>query len=151
MGLVWSLNLLFIVNPQNAYFSTFSATAQSFASTSLGGPGFAAFVAQNGTVFAWAIAVLTAYLAVAFLLGFSTRIACVVGAVASVFFLVTQVGSTFFFPGGTDVGPHPLYLLVYAVLLIGGAGGTLSVDRWLRERPASKAGERRRDEANPSA
>ena len=38
----------------------------------------------------------------------------------------------FIAPGGTDVGEHPLYILINGVLLVGGAGGTLSLDSWLK-------------------
>jgi uncharacterized membrane protein YphA (DoxX/SURF4 family) len=129
MGVIWALNMLFILDPANQFFSTFQATAISFAPTSLGGPGVADFVAAHALVFAWITAILTAYLAVAFLLGVTTRLACLVGGVASVVFLVTQFVSTFQAPGGTDVGPHPLYLLIYLILFVGGAGRYLSVDQ----------------------
>src|SRR5271157_2690431 len=77
------------------------------------------------------IAIATGYLAVAFLVGFTTRLACVIGTVASAFFLWTQYTTTFAFPGETDVGPHPLYLAMYVILLVGGAGRYWSVDRRL--------------------
>ncbi len=107
LGLVWAMNLVFIVDPANQFFPTFSSTASSYAPTTLGGPGLAQFVAAHGAVFSVLIAVATAYLAFAFLTGTTTRWACVVGFFLSGFFLVTQWGSTFYFPGGTDVGPHP--------------------------------------------
>ena len=129
MGVVWALNMIFILDPANQFFPTFRSTAVSFAPTSLGGPGVADFVAAHALVFAWVTAILTAYLAVAFLLGVTTRLACLVGGVASVVFLVTQFVSTFQVPGGTDVGPHPLYLLIYLILFVGGAGRYLSVDQ----------------------
>ncbi|HEV2519106.1 MAG TPA: hypothetical protein VGX00_00590 [Thermoplasmata archaeon] len=131
-GLVWLVNLVFIVDPSNRYWSTFSATALSFAPTTIGGPGFAQFVAQHPLFFAWTIAVLTAYLAAALLLGLTTRIACFIGASFSAVLIATQFGSTFLFPGGTDVGAHPLYILIYAVLVLGGAGKTFSLDAWIR-------------------
>ena len=131
-GLVWLVNLVFIVDPSNRYWSTFSATALSFAPTTVGGPGLAQYVAQHPLFFAWTIALLTAYLAAALLLGFTTRIACFVGASFSAVLIATQFGSTFLFPGGTDVGAHPLYILIYAVLVLGGAGRSLSLDAWLR-------------------
>lgn len=132
VGLVWVVNLLFILDPANQYWSTFSNVALSFAPTTLGGPGFAQFVAAHSLLFAWLIALVTAYLAFALLLGVTTRIACFVGSFFSAVLLATQFGSTFLFPGGTDVGAHPLYILVYGALIVGGAGRSVSVDRWLR-------------------
>jgi len=131
IGLVWLLNLVFVLDPANQFFPTFRDTALSFAPTTLGGPGFANFVADHATFFAWVTALLTAYLALAFVAGFTTRLACVVGIIASAAFLFTQYLSTFQSPGGTDVGPHPLYLLVYLILLVGGGGRFLSVDAWI--------------------
>jgi uncharacterized membrane protein YphA (DoxX/SURF4 family) len=131
LGLIWALNLLFIVLPSADYWGSFSSVAASFGSSTPGGPGLADFVAAHALFFAWLIAVATAYLAVAFLLGFTTRLACVVGTVASAFFLWTQYTTTFSFPGGTDVGPHPLYLAMYIILFAGGAGRFWSVDRRL--------------------
>ncbi len=131
MGAIWALNLVFIVDPSNRFFPTFESVALSFAPTSLGGPGVANFVAAHPGIFAAITAFLTAYLAVAFLLGVTTRLACVVGGLASIVFLLTQWLSTFGVPGGTDVGPHPLYLLVYLVLYLGGAGTYVAVDHWI--------------------
>src|SRR5579871_3397042 len=132
MGLVWSLNLLFILTPSNQYFPMFQSMAASYGATSLGGAGFANWVAGYPVFFAWAIAVLTAYLAVAFLLGVTTRLACATGAVASVAFLVTQFYSTFAVDGtGTDVGPHPLYILIYLILFAAGAGQYFALDHWM--------------------
>ena len=131
IGLIWCLNLIFVVDPSNQFFTTFHDVALSFAPTSLGGPSVASFVAAHSTVFAWITAALTAYLAGAFVLGVTTRFACIVGAAASVAFLVTQFISTFSIPGGTDVGPHPIYLLVYLVLFAGGAGKYLAFDHWV--------------------
>lgn len=131
-GLVWLLNLIFIVNPQNHYWASFSTTALNYAPTTLGGPGLAQYVAAHPLFFAWSIALFTGYMAVALLLGVTTRIACFVGSFFSAVLLATQFGTTFLFPGGTDVGAHPLYLLVYGVLVVGGAGRSLSVDLWLR-------------------
>ncbi len=131
IGVVWLLNLVFVLDPSNQFFGTFSSTALSFAPTSLGGPGVADFVAAHALLFAWLIAIVTAYLAVALLVGFTTRFACLVGILFSVVLLVTQVGSTFAIPNGTDVGPHPLYILIYVVLVVGGAGRALSVDHWI--------------------
>jgi uncharacterized membrane protein YphA (DoxX/SURF4 family) len=131
MGVIWVLNLVFVLAPENQFFGTFQDAALSFAPTSLTGPGAAQFVAQYPAFFAWVVAVGTLYLAVAFLLGITTRLACIVGFLFSVAFLITQVGSTFVIPGGTDVGPHPLYLLMYVVLFLGGAGRLLAVDHWI--------------------
>lgn len=132
IGFVWAMNLLFILAPSNDYFAGFQNVASGFNSTTLGGPTFADFVAAHSTFFAWAIALLTGYLAVAFLAGFTTRFACFVGEVASVIFLLTQFTSTFTFAGGgTDVGPHPLYILVYVILVAGGAGQYVAVDHWI--------------------
>ncbi|MGB6501083.1 MAG: hypothetical protein WBG19_06765 [Thermoplasmata archaeon] len=131
VGVVWAVNLLFIVDPANQYFGNFAETARSFAPTTLGGPALANFVASNAVIFSWIVALLTAYLAVAFLLGLTTRLACLFGGIFSALLLGTQVGSTFVFPGGTDVGEHPLYLLIYMVLVFGGAGQALSADQWI--------------------
>jgi hypothetical protein len=132
VGLVWAMNLLFIVMPSNQFFPMFRSMASSYGATSLGGPGFANFVASYPGIFSWAIAFLTAYLAVAFLAGITTRLACAVGAVASVLFLITQFYATFALNGaGTDVGAHPLYLLVYVILFTGGAGQYFAFDHWV--------------------
>jgi uncharacterized membrane protein YphA (DoxX/SURF4 family) len=131
MGIIWLLNLIFVVDPANRFFPTFADTALSFAPTSLGGPGVADFIAAHATPFAWITAALTVYLAVAFVLGFTTRFACIVGGISSILLLVTQFLSTFLFPGGTDVGPHPLYLLIYLILFTGGAGKYVAVDHWI--------------------
>jgi len=131
MGVIWTANLLFIILPMADYWGSFADMAGGFGQTSLGGPGFANYVAANPTFFAWLIAIATGYLAVAFLFGLTTRLACAVGFVASVAFLVTQWTTTFAFPGGTDVGPHPLYLAVYVALFVGGAGRYWSLDSWI--------------------
>lgn len=138
MGVIWGLNMVFVLEPSNQFFPTFRATAASFAPTSLGGPGVADFVAAHALVFAWVTAVLTAYLAVAFVLGLTTRLACLVGGVASLVFLATQFVSTFQVPGGTDVGPHPLYLLIYLILFVGGVGRYLSVDQRIVQRTRAR-------------
>ncbi len=62
MGLVWALNMIFILAPSNHFFPTFQSVALSFAPTSLGGPAVADFVAAHWFVFAWITAVLTGYL-----------------------------------------------------------------------------------------
>lgn len=133
VGFVWALNLIYIVAPQNRWFANFSSTALSFGPTTFGGPGLAQYVAAHAVVFSALVAIVTIYLAVAFLLGLTTRIACLVGGVFSAILLATQVGSTFVFPGGTDVGEHPLYLVIYVALVVGGAGRELSVDRWIAD------------------
>lgn len=122
IGLVWVLNLIFIVDPSNEFFSTFRDVALSFAPTSLGGPGVANFVGAHATVLAWITAVLTVYLASTLVLGVTTRFACIVGGVSSLLLLLTEWASTLAIPGGTDVGPHPPYLLIYLILFAGGAG-----------------------------
>lgn len=131
MGIIWALNLVFVLDPENSYFATFRSTALSYAPTTYGGVGFPDWVAAHPTFFAGLVALLTLYLAVAFLCGLTTRLACFVGAGFSVALLITQLGSTFYFPGGTDVGPHPLYLLIYAVLFLGGAGRYVALDHWI--------------------
>ena len=131
IGLVWVLNLIFIVDPGNGFFSSFQDVALSFAPTSLGGPGVADFVAAHAAAFAWITAGLTAYLAIALVLGVTTRFACIVGGVSSVLFLLTQWASTFAIPGGTDVGPHPLDVLIDLILFAGGAGKYVAVDHWI--------------------
>lgn len=132
MGLIWALNLTFIVAPSNQFFSGFQGVASGFDQSTLGGPGFANFVATYPYVFAWVIAIVTGYLAVAFLAGVTTRFACFVGTVASIAFLLTQFYQTFALNGtGTDVGPHPLYLLVYLILFAGGAGQYFAFDHWV--------------------
>lgn len=141
-GVVWLVNLWFIVDPANHYWSSFSQTAASFAPTTIGGPGLAQFVAANALFFSWSIALLTAYLAFALLAGLTTRAACLLGSFFSALLLATQFGSTFLFPGGTDVGAHPLYILIYIVLILGGAGRAFSVDHalrtWWTRRPAAR-------------
>ncbi len=138
MGSIWLLNLIFVVDPANEWFdpSRFSAIAGSFAPSTLVGPGIADFIAARPIIFAWLIALMTAYLAAAFLLGVTTRFACLVGFVASSLFVLTQWGTIWSMPGGTDVGAHPLYLAMYVVLFLGGAGRHVSANErvWLRWR-----------------
>ena len=131
VGVIWAINLVFILAPQNDFFPTFQDSALGYGPSTLGGPGVAQFVADHSTLFAACFAGVTAYLAVAFLLGATTRFACGVGLVFSVGLLLTQFGSTFFLPGGTDVGPHPLYMLIYIVLFLGHAGRYFAVDHWM--------------------
>lgn len=130
-GVVWLVNLVFILDPANRFWSTFSSVARSFGASTVGGPGLADFVAAHPSIFSWAVAITTGYLAVALTLGLTTRIACFVGGFFSAMLLATQFGTTFLFPGGTDVGAHPLYILIYAVLVVGMAGSHLSVDAWI--------------------
>ncbi len=130
LGVVWAFNLIFVVDPANRWFdpASFSGLAASFGASSVGGPGLAEYVASNPVLFAWAIALLTAYLAVAFLLGLTTRLACLLGAVTAALLLWTQWGMIWTIPGGTDVGPQPLYLIIYLVLFLGQAGKSFSLD-----------------------
>jgi hypothetical protein len=128
IGVVWSLNLIFIFDPKNQFFSTFASTASSYASVSLGGSGFPIFVAAYPTLFSFLIAGITLYLAIAFLFGITTRVACVVGAGFALALLCSQWGATFLIPGGTDVGPMPIYLAVYFALAVGHAERYFSVD-----------------------
>lgn len=132
LGLVWFANFFFIVYPANNYFGLFSSIARTFAPVSFGGPGFPDYVAAHPWFFSWAIALATGYLAFAFTLGLTTRIACFVGGFFSAVLFAIQFGSIFAFPGGTDVGEHPLFILISGVLLVGGAGRTLSLDEWFR-------------------
>lgn len=134
IGVVWAANLLFIFLPAADYWGTFGNVAAGFGSSSLFGSGFASYVADHALLFSWIIALVTGYLAFAFLFGFTTRLACAVGFAASVAFLITQWETTFAFPGGTDVGPHPLYLLIYFALFVGGAGRYWSLDSWVWRR-----------------
>ncbi|MCI4317023.1 MAG: DoxX family protein [Thermoplasmata archaeon] len=143
LGFVWLLNLVFIIDPRNHFWSSFSSTALSFAPTTIGGPGLAQFVSAHPLFFSWSIALITVYLTFALLLGITTRLACFAGAFFSAVLIATQFGSTFLFPGGTDVGAHPLYILIYATLVIGGAGKGLSVDQWLRDAWAVRRVDRR--------
>jgi hypothetical protein len=133
LGIVWAANFFFIVYPPNDYFGYFSTVALSLAPVSLGGPGFLQYVAAHPLFFSWAVAVVTGYLAFAFTVGFTTRIACFVASFFSAILFAIQVGSIFVFPGGTDVGEHPLFILISAVLLVGGAGQSLSLDAWVRK------------------
>ena len=130
IGVIWALNLVYVVDPANGFFPTFSTTALGFAGSSLGGAVLPTFVAAHASIFAALVAGCTAYLAVAFLVGGTTRIACVVGGLFNAALLVTQVGGLVNLPGGTDIGPQPLYLLVYLTLFAGAGLDSLSVDRW---------------------
>lgn len=144
LGVIWTVNLLFIFLPASAanYFDPnfFSSTAYSYAFSSVIGPGLPNYVAADPVFFSWLIAVGSVYLAAAFLLGFTTRLACLVGSAASVVFLLTQWNAIFVWGWGTDVGAHPLYLAIYVALFVGGAGRYWALDAWLwradRARPS---------------
>jgi uncharacterized membrane protein YphA (DoxX/SURF4 family) len=144
LGCIWALNMIFIFDPANGFFPTFSATASSFATSSLGGSGFPNFVAAQPWLFSGLIAAVTTYLAVAFLFGLTTRIACIVGTGFAAGLLVSQFGITFIIPGGTDVGPMPLYIGMYVALFISGSAPRYSLDAvlrraWIRRRVAADA------------
>jgi len=132
LGIVWFANFFFILYPPNNYWGDFSGVARSFAPVSFGGPGFPDYVAAHPLFFSWLVALTTGYLAIAFTFGLTTRIACFVGSFFSAVLFAIQVGTIFIFPGGTDVGEHPLYILICGVLLAGGAGQHFSLDAWLR-------------------
>lgn len=129
-GIVWLFNLIFVVDPANEWFdpSRFAGIAASFGPSTPVGPAVANFIAANPAIFSWLLALMTAYLAMAFLLGITTRMACLVGFGASSFFLLTQWGAIWSMPGGTDVGAQPLYLAIYVALFLGGAGRHLALD-----------------------
>ena len=108
VGIVWLMNFVFIVAPANNYFGNFAAVVLSLGPTSIGGSGLEQFVAANAAIFAWLVAIVTGYLAFAFILGLTTRWACIIGGIFSAVIIGAQLGSMFAFPGGTDVGEHPL-------------------------------------------
>lgn len=114
LGVVWAASLGYFLVPSTGYWS--------------------GLVAAHSLYFAWAIALATAYLAVAFLMGVTTRLASAVGAIVSIAFLITQFGTSFAFLGGTGVGPQLLYLAIYASLWVGGAGRLWAVDGALWKR-----------------
>lgn len=130
IGLVWAMNCVYIFDPANDFFSGFSAEAASFAPVALGGGALPRFAAAHPAVFSILIAATTLYLAVAFLLGGTTRWACGIGIGFALALLVSQFGLTFVVPGGTDVGPMPIYVAVYAALLLGRAERVFSLDAW---------------------
>jgi hypothetical protein len=132
LGFVWVANFWFIIYPPNDYFGNFPTVARSLAPVSFGGPGFLDYVAAHPLFFSWAVALATGYLAVAFTLGITTRIACFFASFFSAVLFAIQIGSIFVYPGGTDVGEHPVFILVSGVLLVGGAGQSLSLDAWIR-------------------
>jgi hypothetical protein len=121
LGVIWALNLLYIVDPRNRFLTTFAPTVQTATSPVAGGPEFVAFVSAEPIAFALATAALTAFLAVAFLAGVAVRAACLAGGAFNAALLWLQLGSLLAVPGGTDVGPHPLYLVAYAALWIASA------------------------------
>jgi hypothetical protein len=131
LGLVWAANLLFILDPANEFFPTFQATAQSYAPTTITGPSLPELVAAFPLPFALGIALITFFMAFAFLFGSMTKLGCLVGCGFSAILLVTQWSSTFYIPGGTDVGPQPLYLLIDGALYFGGAGQLLTLRTWI--------------------
>ncbi len=130
MGVVWALDLIFIIDPANDFFGSFRDIALSFAPTTIGGSALSEFAAVHATTFAWVVAVLTSYLAFAFLSGVSVRFACLTGLIFNGSLLLAQWGSTFGMPGGTDVGPQPVYMLIDVVILVVGAGRYLSLRDW---------------------
>lgn len=132
LGIVWLANFFFIVYPPNNFFGEFSSIARTFAPVSFGGPGFPDYVAAHPLFFSWVVALTTGYLAIAFTFGLTTRLACFVASFFSAVLFAIQIGSIFVVPGGTDVGEHPLFILISAVLLVGGAGASLSLDEWIR-------------------
>jgi uncharacterized membrane protein YphA (DoxX/SURF4 family) len=134
LGIIWALNLLFILDPANDFFPTFAATAGSFGPSTLGGPSLPTFVADHPMIFAGFTAGTTAYLAFAFLSGWTTRIACLIGLVFNALLLATQYGQVVVIPGGTDVGPQPIYLLIYVTLLLAGPSSMWSLEAWVRSR-----------------
>ena len=133
LGIIWSLNLIYIVDPASQYFSTFSKTAASFGSSTLGGPALASLVARSPVPFEILIAGVTAYLAAAFLLVITTRSACIVGAGLNFVLLLTQFGGIATIPGSTDVGPQPLYLVMYVATFLGSASSGRSPVVWWKE------------------
>ena len=133
LGGIWGFNLLYVVLPANQFFPTFSATVSSFDSESLGGAALPSLANAYPSFAAVGVAVLTGYLAIAFLLGVTTRAACIVGAAFSGLLLALQFGLVWNLPGPTDVGPHPLYLLAYLALLIGYGEAPGTVDHLIRK------------------
>jgi hypothetical protein len=130
LGLVWALNLAFVLYPPNEFFPTFGPTVAAFAPTTWGGPALPEFIAAHAALFSVVVAGLTAYLAVAFLTGLTLRSACILGAVFNLGLLVTQYGTIVVIPGGTDVGPQPLYLVLYAALFLGSPLPASSPTSW---------------------
>src|SRR6185312_15337439 len=86
-------------------------------------------------------------IALGLLSGAFTNAVCLAGAVMSL--LIWSTGEGFGGPygdGSTDVGASPIYILVFALLAVVGAGGTWGLDRllhphlgrfrWVSSRPA---------------
>jgi len=138
LGFVWLANVAFIVDPANDFFSSFANVAGSFGGSTLGGSEFASTVAAHPLVFSILIAGSTVGLAVCLLGDVWVRPACVVGAVFNLALLVTQWGQTVVIPGGTDVGPHPVYLVGYLALFVGYQPGVVSVAAAVRRALARK-------------
>lgn len=141
VGAAWLANAYFVLDPANQFFSSFSGVASSFGASTAGGPAVADFVAQNPFVFSILIAAVTVSLAIAFLSDVAVRTACLVGAAFNIALLVSQWGQVTTIPGGTDIGPQPLYLIAYGVLWVGYRPGDLSlataVRNWASRRRAS--------------
>jgi hypothetical protein len=141
VGAAWLANVFYIADPANGFFTSFSGVAASFGSSSAGGPGFAEFVAQYSFGSSLLIAAVTISLAIAFLSDVAVRAACVVGAAFNVALLVTQWGLVATIPGGTDIGPQPLYLIAYGALWVGYRPGDLSLRSatiaWVHRRRAT--------------
>jgi uncharacterized membrane protein YphA (DoxX/SURF4 family) len=127
LGLVWLANCVYILDPANVFFASFSGVAQSFGASSAGGPGLAELVSQYAFLFSILIAAVTVSLAVAFLSDVGVRAACVVGAAFNAALLLSQWGQIATIPGGTDIGPQPLYLIGYAVVFVGYRAGDFSL------------------------
>jgi hypothetical protein len=151
LGAAWTLNLLFVVDPANQFFPTFASTARSFRPTTIGGGGWVDFVSSNAQLFAALVAGITLYLAVAFLFGLTVRGACFTGAAFNVTLLLTQIGSVVVAPGGTDIGPQPLYLVMYAALLLAPQSSALSIDGWLSEHRSAVRGLKFGRSASPTS
>ena len=56
-----------------------------------------------------------------------------VGAGFALALLLSQWGATFYIPGGTDVGPMPIYVAVYLALTVGHAERYFSLDALVAE------------------
>ena len=127
LGAAWLANAFYILDPANGFFSTFSGVASSFGPSTAGGPAVADFVAEHAFVFSILIAAVTVSLAIAFLSDVAVRTACLVGAAFNIALLVSQWGQITTIPGGTDIGPQPLYLIAYGVLWVGYRPGDWSL------------------------
>jgi hypothetical protein len=129
---------VFVVDPANEFFSSFSSVAGSFGGSTLGGPGIASVVAGHPLGFSILIAIATIALAVGFLGDVAVRPLCLVGAGFNLALLLTQWGQTAVIPGGTDVGPHPVYLVGYLALYVGYQPGVLSLATAVRRALAKR-------------